>query len=58
MVKPVLLCCLEHVELALDKIVDEFECAPLIHDVQGMQCEFCDQPAKYRVERDPAQTKE
>ncbi|UOY91348.1 CxxH/CxxC protein [Ectobacillus sp. JY-23] len=44
-------CCLEHVELALDIIVDEFEAAPVIHNVENSSttCEYCQNKAMYVV---------
>ncbi|MCP8971239.1 CxxH/CxxC protein [Ectobacillus ponti] len=47
-------CCQEHVELALDIIVDEFQTAPVIHSVdeqtdQIQTCEFCKNNANYVV---------
>jgi len=47
-------CCQEHVELALDIIVDEFEVAPVIHNVINSEdkektCEYCQNGAKYIV---------
>lgn len=47
-------CCQEHVELALDIIVDEFEVAPVIHSVINSEdekkpCEYCQHDAKYIV---------
>ncbi|WP_132747407.1 CxxH/CxxC protein [Scopulibacillus darangshiensis] len=47
-------CCLEHVELALDIIVDECETAPMMKALLNEEqlsttCEFCDKPAIYLV---------
>jgi CxxH/CxxC protein (TIGR04129 family) len=47
-------CCLEHVELALDIIVDECEVAPVINNVDNSKeekktCEFCQNEATYDV---------
>jgi CxxH/CxxC protein (TIGR04129 family) len=49
-----IMCCMEHVELALDIIVDEYECAPIIHNVESDQntaetCEYCQNEATYIV---------
>ncbi|TDQ38390.1 CxxH/CxxC protein [Aureibacillus halotolerans] len=45
--------CQEHVELALDIIVDEYETAPAIEqrgtDEERMVCEFCQETAQYVV---------
>lgn len=50
----VIYCCLEHVELALDIIVDEHEVAPILEEVQQSElstpiCEYCQNPALYMV---------
>lgn len=46
-------CCQEHVELALDVIVDEHEKFPLLEEIdEGGQvptCEYCEEQAKYKV---------
>jgi CxxH/CxxC protein (TIGR04129 family) len=44
-------CCQEHVELALDIIVDEFGTAPVIHNVDNSEktCEYCQNKAIYVV---------
>ncbi|MED4353972.1 CxxH/CxxC protein [Schinkia azotoformans] len=46
-------CCKEHVELALDIIVDEYEVAPTIEKVEGNDlsttCEYCQNIAVYVV---------
>lgn len=49
-----IICCQEHVDLALDSIVDEFEVAPVIHNVSNSDdekknCEYCKNDAKYIV---------
>nr|WP_251132611.1 MULTISPECIES: CxxH/CxxC protein [unclassified Exiguobacterium] len=44
--------CLEHVELALDEVVDETEEYPILEEVNSektVTCEYCDQPATYLV---------
>ncbi|MFB1081552.1 CxxH/CxxC protein [Jeotgalibacillus sp. JSM ZJ347] len=48
-------CCKEHVELALDVLIDETEEVPLLKTVDNQQelstkCEYCDEPAIYLVE--------
>ncbi|XKE67320.1 CxxH/CxxC protein [Jeotgalibacillus malaysiensis] len=48
-------CCKEHVELALDVLIDETEEVPLLktvdnHDELSTKCEYCDEPAIYLVE--------
>lgn len=43
-------CCLEHVELALDIAVDEFETAPVMEKTEEVvSCEFCENQADYIV---------
>lgn len=44
--------CLEHVELALDEVVDETEEYPILEEVpaeKNVTCEYCDQPSTYLV---------
>ncbi|MCR2822736.1 CxxH/CxxC protein [Lederbergia panacisoli] len=47
-------CCKEHVELALDIIVDEYETAPVLEEIKtegnlSTTCEYCQLPAAYIV---------
>lgn len=43
-------CCLEHIELALDMAVDEFETAPAMEKIEDeIPCEFCKDTAIYMV---------
>lgn len=47
-------CCLEHVELALDVIVDEYEVAPKMKELSEEErlstgCEYCQNEAVYVV---------
>ncbi|HLU22138.1 MAG TPA: CxxH/CxxC protein [Bacillaceae bacterium] len=47
-------CCLEHVELALDIIVDEYETAPILQEIESegklsTTCEYCNKTATYIV---------
>lgn len=51
-------CCLEHVELALDIIVDECEVPPFIHNVDNSEntCEFCQNKATYVVSNTDSHT--
>ncbi|RIW31605.1 CxxH/CxxC protein [Bacillus salacetis] len=47
-------CCKEHVELAMDVIVDEYEVAPKLEqlkDTHGLSttCEYCENEAEYIV---------
>ncbi|KKB37437.1 CxxH/CxxC protein [Bacillus thermotolerans] len=44
-------CCQEHVELALDIVVDEYETAPKIEKLESEQatCEYCQNKAEYVV---------
>ncbi|WP_449621014.1 CxxH/CxxC protein [Robertmurraya sp. Marseille-Q9965] len=45
--------CEEHVELAIDTIVDEFETFPMLSKVEGEElstpCEYCQNTAVYVV---------
>lgn len=46
--------CKEHVELAMDHIIDELETAPIIEVVEkeaqlSTTCSFCEQVALYKV---------
>ncbi len=46
-------CCEEHVELALDIIVDECEAAPILQKLDGfpqMKCGYCEKEAIYLVD--------
>ncbi|WP_028400741.1 CxxH/CxxC protein [Ectobacillus panaciterrae] len=54
-----ILCCLEHVELALDIIVDEFETPPVIHNVDNSleTCEYCQNKAIYVVSNADSDTR-
>ena len=50
-----ILCCKDHVELALDEIVDEFEVAPIIRELTEEEklsttCGYCDEQPIYIVE--------
>ncbi|KAB7654094.1 CxxH/CxxC protein [Bacillus sp. B2-WWTP-C-10-Post-4] len=54
-------CCLEHVELALDIIVDECEVAPVINNVDNSgkekkPCGFCQNEAIYVVSNTDSHT--
>lgn len=47
-------CCKEHVELAMDVIVDEYEVAPKLEQLTDNQdlsttCEYCNNQAEYLV---------
>lgn len=45
-------CCLEHVELALDIVVDETEEAPIMKELDKelfITCEYCENNATYIV---------
>ncbi len=47
-------CCEEHVELALDVVVDEYEVAPVLKELSAedklsTRCEYCDKQAAYIV---------
>jgi CxxH/CxxC protein (TIGR04129 family) len=52
--KSMIYCCIEHVELAMDIIVDEYEVAPKLEQLTAEQnlsttCEYCDKTAEYIV---------
>ncbi|RLQ93994.1 CxxH/CxxC protein [Falsibacillus albus] len=47
-------CCKEHVEIALDTIVDEYETAPVMKELSEEEklstgCEYCENKAAYLV---------
>lgn len=46
-------CCEEHIELAIDVIVDEYEVAPIIEKIAANElsttCEYCQNSAVYVV---------
>lgn len=47
-------CCIEHVELALDVVVDEYEVAPVLRELSEEEklstgCEYCNEKAVYVV---------
>lgn len=52
-----ILCCLEHTEVAMDKIIDDLNEAPFLIDLKsvenketcGKNCEFCGKTATYLV---------
>ncbi|MFC7395066.1 CxxH/CxxC protein [Scopulibacillus cellulosilyticus] len=48
------LVCLEHVELALESIVDNYQTAPVIEEIKkennlSTPCEYCEKTAEYIV---------
>lgn len=51
--KKMIYCCEEHVDLAIDMIVDEFETFPLLSKVEveelSTACEYCQNKAIYVV---------
>ncbi|EDL65394.1 hypothetical protein BSG1_10991 [Bacillus sp. SG-1] len=52
--KTMIYCCKEHVELAMDVIVDEYEVAPKLEQLTDNQelsttCEYCNNQAEYLV---------
>jgi CxxH/CxxC protein (TIGR04129 family) len=52
-VEKMIYCCEEHVDIALDTIVDEYETFPVLTkmDVDNLStsCEYCQNPAVYMV---------
>ena len=54
-------CCKEHVELALDIIVDEHETAPTLEQIEeelnlSTGCEYCESTASYIVGNERSST--
>ncbi|WP_102348093.1 CxxH/CxxC protein [Bacillus sp. Marseille-P3661] len=53
-------CCLEHVDIALDTIVDDYETAPIIEKVDESElsttCEYCQNSAVYVVSNEYSST--
>ncbi len=51
--KKMIKCCEEHIELALDIVVDEHEVAPILTKIEDANlsttCEFCQNKAVYVV---------
>ena len=45
----VVFACEEHVEIAIDEVLNESENAPKVEKVQGEKCSFCDREATYKV---------
>jgi CxxH/CxxC protein (TIGR04129 family) len=46
--------CEEHIELAMDIVVDEYEAAPIIEKVREEEqlsttCSYCEKPAVYTI---------
>lgn len=54
-------CCLEHVEICMEKIIDEYEKAPRIAQIseedQPQCCGYCKKMAQYVVANDCSDTK-
>ena len=54
-------CCLEHVEICMEKMIDEYEIAPSIMLISGENhpqvCGYCKNPAQYVVANDCSDTK-
>ncbi|WP_246589376.1 CxxH/CxxC protein [Desertibacillus haloalkaliphilus] len=48
------MCCVEHVEIAIDEVVDEYHTAPVVEklteeSVLSTSCSFCSKQALYRI---------
>ncbi|WP_017725832.1 CxxH/CxxC protein [Halalkalibacterium ligniniphilum] len=48
--------CEEHIDLAMDIIIDEHEAAPVIEMIPAKEqlstsCSFCEKPANYRISK-------
>jgi CxxH/CxxC protein (TIGR04129 family) len=41
--------CKEHIEIALDDFVDEYEVFPLLEKCENKQCSYCQEKAEYKV---------
>ena len=54
-------CCLEHIELALDDLVNETEMPPQLEQIEAEDqlsttCEYCQKPSAYVVSNDYSHT--
>jgi len=41
--------CKEHIDMALDDFVDEYEVFPVLEKCEQKKCSYCDQVAEYMV---------
>ncbi len=52
-INPMIYCCEEHVEIAIDTIVDDFETFPILNKIDDEKlsttCEYCQKHAVYMV---------
>lgn len=42
--------CEEHIEDAMDDLVDEFETFPVVNECTTEKCKYCSKESKYKVE--------
>jgi len=47
--KKIFYSCQEHIDIALDDFVDEFEVFPVLTKINNEKCSFCDKQAIYQV---------
>lgn len=43
--------CEEHIDEAMDEVINEEETFPVINEVTGKQCNYCNKESKYEVRR-------
>lgn len=55
-----IMCCEQHIELAIDDYVEEFELSPDVEAVQSGAgiCRYCTAPATYQVGEDATERNE
>ena len=41
--------CEEHIDEAMDEVINEKETFPVINEVEEMKCSYCNNKAKYEV---------
>lgn len=41
--------CEEHIDEAMDEVINEKETFPVINEVEGKRCSYCDKESKYEV---------
>lgn len=41
--------CEEHIDEAMDEVINEKETFPVMNEVIGKKCSYCDEEAKYEV---------
>lgn len=45
-------CCEQHIDLAFDDFLVEFETFPNMEDAEELLCDYCEKPAKYILKVD------